>query len=991
MADTSSKLKINVEVIDNLVSAQKKADQYRETMERLKGDLKNLKDQQKKAASDSRASEIKMVEQVLAQITADMNAAEAEVKAYEASLANASLAQSILRDSTDDAAKSVAQLKSELKTLTSLSYEGLAAEEIKEIETAILTLNMTIEDAEDKLKTFGSVNALKDLKSNLDVASAAANLLAGAFEAYGGSAEVFKQIQSTISGLASTVQSLIVVTEFLEKSQLKAAASTGKMTIAQRGLNLAMKAMPIFAIISALSILAEGLKNLFSLFKRKSEATREAEAALKAYEATAKETSGKIKDINDEEKAKIEEVKLAHREKILQMKRDGASAAEIAAEEMKQQEKLADTSIEASEDRTKASQEELKALEDAIGKQIALKEEELAKDKKRHELLIAFGEEEERWYESKAGYEERVQELREETYKKSTEAQAQLDQLINRQKELNKTLGEESRLREGIALQTAELAQEQEAQAKAERDAASKRYMELAVKEIEEQRKLNQALLKAEEDYQSDNFDKRQEYAKRQFDLDQQAAQDALDLRRKFGDISVKEYKRQCDILIAQQQAFANEQKKQLDNQEKELAALKKANDAEEEKQELEKSQKEQETQARLQKEVLKMLKQEAELQKQQTKESYRELIAELEDEMSRLPNGSKEYTKMAETIKSLKLQLVADLAEIDKIASKQKLEDFVSEVDKQKQRELAADNLSARKRYEIERNALAEKMNLYKEDVVMYAALKQEMADLDQQFHDGQMERIMEYAEMTKETMSSIFEFANMQDEAKLQQATEQNEQEKQQLQAQLDANLISKDEFNKKVKQSDENLAKEQAKIARKKAIQDKAMAVFDIGMKTATAIMNALNVTPFPLGVAMAAIAGALGAAQLVAALSAPLPKAARGMYIKGKSHAGGGVPVEAEGGEMIINKRSSSMFAPLLSAINEAGGGVPFVSTSSDGGFAMRDYRRNETQSLTSEAIANAVKDAVQEVKIYTAIEDFNEGTKRYAAITDSSKF
>lgn len=59
-------------------------------------------------------------------------------------------------------------------------------------------------------------------------------------------------------------------------------------------------------------------------------------------------------------------------------------------------------------------------------------------------------------------------------------------------------------------------------------------------------------------------------------------------------------------------------------------------------------------------------------------------------------------------------------------------------------------------------------------------------------------------------------------------------------------------------------------------------------------------------------------------------------AKGGLLTGSSHDQGGISVsvggsrvvEAEGGEAIINKRSTQMFTPLLSAINEAGGGVAF---------------------------------------------------------------
>ena len=62
------------------------------------------------------------------------------------------------------------------------------------------------------------------------------------------------------------------------------------------------------------------------------------------------------------------------------------------------------------------------------------------------------------------------------------------------------------------------------------------------------------------------------------------------------------------------------------------------------------------------------------------------------------------------------------------------------------------------------------------------------------------------------------------------------------------------------------------------------------------------------------------------------------------VKGPSHANGGVKfkvgdtiAELEGGEAIINKRSTKMFRPLLSQINQAGGGKKFA----EGGITLDD--------------------------------------------------
>jgi hypothetical protein len=79
------------------------------------------------------------------------------------------------------------------------------------------------------------------------------------------------------------------------------------------------------------------------------------------------------------------------------------------------------------------------------------------------------------------------------------------------------------------------------------------------------------------------------------------------------------------------------------------------------------------------------------------------------------------------------------------------------------------------------------------------------------------------------------------------------------------------------------------------------------------------------------AAAAIA-AVKSAGLVAALQAiRIPKAADGMLI-GNSHEQGGMLIEAEGGEAIINKRSMAIpwVKQQASYLNELGGGVPFFA-------------------------------------------------------------
>lgn len=96
---------------------------------------------------------------------------------------------------------------------------------------------------------------------------------------------------------------------------------------------------------------------------------------------------------------------------------------------------------------------------------------------------------------------------------------------------------------------------------------------------------------------------------------------------------------------------------------------------------------------------------------------------------------------------------------------------------------------------------------------------------------------------------------------------------------------------------------------------------------------------------------------------------------GGVLSGPSHARGGIPFsvggrvgfEAEGGETIINRRSSQMFRNQLSAINQAGGGVAFAN----GGVVGSEVRM-AGQRVENQLAFNDVFDRIQTVLV---LEDF----------------
>jgi hypothetical protein len=77
-----------------------------------------------------------------------------------------------------------------------------------------------------------------------------------------------------------------------------------------------------------------------------------------------------------------------------------------------------------------------------------------------------------------------------------------------------------------------------------------------------------------------------------------------------------------------------------------------------------------------------------------------------------------------------------------------------------------------------------------------------------------------------------------------------------------------------------SEKELADKKAALEMKQAKYAKAQALINAGINTALAITNALTTSPFPLGIAMAAIAAAMGAAQIGIIASKPLAQYAKG---------------------------------------------------------------------------------------------------------------
>lgn len=155
---------------------------------------------------------------------------------------------------------------------------------------------------------------------------------------------------------------------------------------------------------------------------------------------------------------------------------------------------------------------------------------------------------------------------------------------------------------------------------------------------------------------------------------------------------------------------------------------------------------------------------------------------------------------------------------------------------------------------------------------------------------------------------------------QAKLDETTKATDKQIAENQRLLDAGVISQEQFNARKARLDEKQRKAEAEAKRKQFEADKEAKIIQAIIAGALAFAQSLAQQGVPAGLITGAIALAAAGAQVAVISSQPTPKFAKGGIIKGNSHAQGGVNIEAEGGEFIVNKRDTSKNMKALKAIN-----------------------------------------------------------------------
>ncbi|BAQ92955.1 phage tail tape measure protein [uncultured Mediterranean phage uvMED] len=246
----------------------------------------------------------------------------------------------------------------------------------------------------------------------------------------------------------------------------------------------------------------------------------------------------------------------------------------------------------------------------------------------------------------------------------------------------------------------------------------------------------------------------------------------------------------------------------------------------------------------------------------------------------------------------------------------------------------------------------------------------------------DVELEIHQQKLDITMQGLQASADFAEQLGQRSLDNFMKRQGEEKKSLKEKLDSGKISEEQYDRHIESLEKKAFERKKKQEQGTARIAYLMELANIAVQAAANKANAWTWGAAGLKqyAALAAIASArfIGTTATIAS-----QKFADGGMVYGNSHSQGGEKfavggrvVELEGGEAVINKRSSSMFRNELSAINVAGGGVDFSRGARN--FNAIDY------NLLAKAIG-------QNTNVVLPVESLNQVQNRVKTIEDGSKF
>jgi TP901 family phage tail tape measure protein len=231
-------------------------------------------------------------------------------------------------------------------------------------------------------------------------------------------------------------------------------------------------------------------------------------------------------------------------------------------------------------------------------------------------------------------------------------------------------------------------------------------------------------------------------------------------------------------------------------------------------------------------------------------------------------------------------------------------------------------------------------KEDAWKEGNALYDELAQERLDkekeLEKQNKQEIIDMVMGQVNNLQSALGSINTIISNRENKELANDRKLNDTKKKEYKKQLDSKLINQAQYQKKVDEIDEEQAKKERQIRYEQAKRERALAIFSAIVNTAAAVAEALPNVPLSIAV------GLLGALQIGAIVTQPLPELGKGDWLtKGDKHSdpSGGIHILAERDEAVIAANAmtdpnvysvTGTTAQITSALNSRGGGVDWAN-------------------------------------------------------------
>ena len=258
--------------------------------------------------------------------------------------------------------------------------------------------------------------------------------------------------------------------------------------------------------------------------------------------------------------------------------------------------------------------------------------------------------------------------------------------------------------------------------------------------------------------------------------------------------------------------------------------------------------------------------------------------------------------------------------------------------------------NLSKKEQDDVVANAVLTEENLNNTKINLAEELAVKKTEIDGEYFNNyktdaeqtedeifqnritQLDNYLAYAEQAFNQASQLIsEYSQQQMDIAQTQLDDAIKMEKDLLDQQLAQQLISREEYDNKVAQLDQQQQQKELQLKRKNFRTEKSLNLVGATIDGARAVLSAFANTTGGIIVksVAAALAGVFAATQ-IALIARQEFKAAKGGIVPGNGSGDiDSVPSQLAPGEAVINSNSTSQFLPLLSALNEAGGGKSFM--------------------------------------------------------------